>query len=269
MYSFSYAYPTPHHERAASRVVEHFARQDGVEAVLLTCSCARGKAAWDSCLDMVVLLDPEQAANRRPELEQGWTSIYPGEPVFEALLQVGPYTHVDLILTDGHFSPDRYWHGWTLGPDFFELEIGNTFAYTVPLWQRGDAFDQLKARWLPYYDEALRQERLAMVRQYCLNNLHHIPRFVERGLYFQAFRRLYDALGEFLQALFIARRTYPIAYDKWIQEQIVEILQLPALYPQLVQLLETHHLEGRELVGKAQILEELLEQYTGGEIDPS
>jgi len=84
--------------------------------------------------------------------------------------------------------------------------IGNLLTYSVPLWQGSDYFTRLKQRWLPYYDDGLRQQRLAMVRHYCLNNLHHIPLYIERGLYFQSFDRLYNAYREFLQALFIARR---------------------------------------------------------------
>lgn len=34
-----------------------------------------------------------------------------------------------------------------------------------------------------------------------------------------------------MQALFIARRTYPIAYDKWIREQVVDILGLRSSTP--------------------------------------
>lgn len=93
------------------------------------------------------------------------------------------------------------------------------------------------------------------------NNLHHIPLYVERGLYFQSFDRLYNALQEFLQALFIARRTYPIAYNKWIREQVEEILGLPELYAQLPRLLEIRHFESREIAEKAVTLERLLEAY--------
>jgi hypothetical protein len=85
---------------------------------------------------------------------------------------------------------------------------------------------------------------------------------VERGLYFQSFRRLYNAFGEFLQALFIARRVYPIAYDKWICEQIEEILGLPELYRQLPALLEIPHFESREHAVKAETLRRLLHEYT-------
>jgi hypothetical protein len=144
---------------------------------------------------------------------------------------------------------------------YVHLEIGNTLVYTVPLWQRSDYFDSLKAQWLPYYSEVLRQERLAMVRDFCVNNLDHIPLFVERGLYFQSFNRLYDAFREFLQALFISRRTYPIAYDKWIREQVEEILGMPHLYQRLPGLLEISHFESDEVARKAEELRALVEEH--------
>ena len=45
-----------------------------------------------------------------------------------------------------------------------------------------------------------------MVRTACVYDLEHALFFVRRGLYFQAFDRLYKSFQEFLQALFIARR---------------------------------------------------------------
>jgi hypothetical protein len=102
---------------------------------------------------------------------------------------------------------------------------------------------------------------LDKVRWYCLNNLHHIPLYIERGLYFQSFDRLYNAYREFLQALFIARRTYPIAYNKWIREQMEEILGLPELYAQLSHLFEIQQFEGYEIAVKAKEVEELLDKY--------
>lgn len=92
-------------------------------------------------------------------------------------------------------------------------------------------------------------------------NLDHIPLYIKRGLHFQCFHRFCDAFREFLQALFIARRTYPIAYDKWIQEQIVEILELPDLYNQLLHLFEIRNFESREILDKARILRDLLDEY--------
>jgi hypothetical protein len=139
--------------------------------------------------------------------------------------------------------------------------MGNYLAYSHPLWQGSDYWTRLKTQWLPYYDEMLRRQRLNMVRHYCLNNLHHIPLYVERGLYFQSLDRLYNAYREFLQALFIARRTYPIAYNKWIREQIEEFLELPALYSQLTHLFEIKRFESTEIADKAEEVESLLEQY--------
>ena len=100
-----------------------------------------------------------------------------------------------------------------------------------------------------------------MARKYCLNNLDHILLYIERGLHFQCFHRFYDAFREFLQVLFIAQRTYPIAYDKWIREQIVEILELPKLYDQLTRLFEMSSFESHEILDKANILKNLLDEY--------
>jgi hypothetical protein len=100
-----------------------------------------------------------------------------------------------------------------------------------------------------------------MVKEYCLNNLHHIPLYVERELYFQSFNRLYHAIGEFLQALFISKRTYPIAYDKWIEEQLCDILKLPNLYNDLVKMMEYDTFESSEHKTKAERLESLVAHY--------
>jgi hypothetical protein len=259
-----YAYPTPEHAAAADAVVAFFARRPEVDAVLLVCSCARGKATPDSCLDVTVLTAPE--ADPEP-LWDAWSAHEQAAPVFHALRQVGAFSNVDLDLVDGVFTPDPDAHGWTTGPDDFELEIGNVLAYSVPLWERNDRVERLRAAWLPYYDDDLRAERLAMVRRYCLNNLDHIPLYAPRGLAFQCLARLRMAYGEFLQALFIARRTYPIAYDKWIREQLVEILDLPEVYTQSLSLFQIEDLESDEIVAKANRLRDLLETYAASEAD--
>ena len=144
--------------------------------------------------------------------------------------------------------------GWTSGPDDFELEVGNLLAYSSPLWVTGGTFSQLQAQWLPYYGAPLRRERLAMVRGYFDNNLDHIPLYVAWRALFQAFSRFYHAFGEFLQALFIARRVYPIAYNKWVREQIEDILGLPELYVQLPRMFEIEHFESEVLAEKGAML---------------
>ncbi|MFB3895054.1 MAG: hypothetical protein ACE14V_02010 [bacterium] len=259
MHKSELQYPTPQHEQAADRIVSFFSNQDKVKAVLLTCSCARNKASIDSCLDMAILIDDKTSDTQRKKLEQQWTAFSKTDSAIVELMKTGKYSHVDLEFTDGKFAPG--YHGWTSGPDEFELAIGNLFIYSVVLWNADATFDRLKSQWIPYYSEPLRRQRLDMIAKYFFNNLNHIPLYIERGLYFQSFRRFYNAFGEFLQALFISRKVYPIAYDKWVQEQIVDILKLPELYPQLPKLFELHRFESQELLQKAKELESLFIQY--------
>lgn len=252
-------YPTIEHEQAAKAIVNFFSANAYVEAVILSGSCARGKATHDSCLDILVLAPQKILSTKKTVLERQWDNFYETEPVFKKLRKVGKYSHVDLDFIDGCFAPKP--RSWTSGPDEFELEIGNTLVYSITLFERGNRLKQLRTKWLPYYDEKLRRERLAMVLDYCHNNLDHIPLYADRGLHFQAFHRFYDAFREFLQALFISRRIYPIAYDKWIREQIEEILEMPELYLKLPRLFEIKNFESKEIVQKTRLLKSLLKDY--------
>ena len=252
-------YPTPEHQAAAEIITDFFISHYKIDAVLLVNSCTRGKATQDSCLDIVILARPDPSRSPFSDLEAGWARLENASEAIKALYKVGKYSVVHPDFIHGVFRPEE--QDETAGPDDFEVQIGNFLAYSVPLWQGSDYFAQLKAQWLPYYDEELRRHRLERVRWFCLNNLHHIRPYIERGLYFQSFDRLYNAYREFLQALFIARRTYPIAYDKWIHEQVVEILGLPELYEQLTHLFEIRKFESREIADKAIEVEELLERY--------
>ena len=173
-------YPTPEHQRAAEAIVKFFTAIPDIETVCLTCSCARGKASRDSCLDMLVLGRPEVMSTAQADIQEAWDEFYTTTPVFQKLAVVGKYAHVDLEFSDGYFVPTP--RGWTSGPDEFELTIGNYIVYSVPLYQKGDYFDELKAKWLPYYDETLCRERLLMARKFCLNNLEHIPLYIELTL---------------------------------------------------------------------------------------
>lgn len=252
-------YPTPEHEAAAEVITDFFVSNYKIDAVLLVNSCARGKATRDSCLDIVVLAKPEPTRAVLPTLEAGWQELERSSEAIKALYQTGKYSVVHPDFIHGVFTPHE--QDESAGPDDFEVQIGNFLVYSVPLWEGSDYFTELKAQWLPYYNEDLRRQRLEKVRWFCLNNLHHIPLYIERGLYFQSFDRLYNAYLEFLQALFIARQTYPIAYNKWIHEQVVEILGLPELYAQLTHLFEIKHFESHEIADKAKEVEQLLEKY--------
>jgi predicted nucleotidyltransferase len=253
------AYPTLEHQNAADTIVDFFVSNYKIDAVLLVNSCARGKATRDSCLDIVVLAKPEPSRSQLKELEAGWEKLEKSSQAIQSLYQAGKYSVVHPDFIHGVFLPRE--QDEAAGPDDFEIEVGNFLAYSVPLWEGSDYLAQLKQQWLPYYSEELRRQRLEKVRWYCLNNLHHIPLYVDRGLYFQSFDRLYNSYREFLQALFISRRTYPIAYNKWIREQVEEILELPELYAQLSHLFEISQFESHELADKAVEVEQLLEKY--------
>jgi predicted nucleotidyltransferase len=253
------AYPTLEHEKAAEVITEYFISNYKIDAVLLVNSCARGKATRDSCLDIIMLTKPDESRSSLKELEASWEEFEKSSQVIQDLYKVGKYSVVHPDFISGVFNPRE--QDEAAGPDDFEVEVGNFLVYSIPLWQGSNYFVQLKEQWLPYYNEELRKRRLERVRWYCLNNLHHVPLYIERGLYFQSFDRLYNAYREFLQALFIARRTYPIAYNKWIHEQIVEILGLPELYEQLTHLFEIKKFESHEIADKAKEVEELLEKY--------
>ena len=58
-------YPTVEHERASEAIVDFFSKSPGIGAVILTGSCAREKAAHDSCLDIVILMLPETFSTKK------------------------------------------------------------------------------------------------------------------------------------------------------------------------------------------------------------
>ena len=75
--------------------------------------------------------------------------------------------------------------------------------------------------------------------KFARNYLNHIPPYSQCSLYFQCLKRLHHAFEETFQALFIAARRYPIAYDKWIEEQVSEILGRTEFYTFFVQVVPT------------------------------
>ncbi len=247
------AYPTEAHRVAADELTALFAERPETQAVLLVNSCARGKATPDSCLDMLVLVPPPV----RDEVRPWWWEERERHPAVAALRGAGRFTDVHLGVIDGVFvRPHAYDEHEPL-----ELRVGNTLRYSVTLFERGDRLAELQSEWLPFYADDVRRERLDWCRAFCRQNLDYVPWLVGRELYFQAFARVYRTLEAFLCGLHVSRRVYPIAYDKWIREQVVENLGLPDLYPRLVRLLEVQKLESTELVDKADDLRALVAEY--------
>lgn len=253
-------YPTLAHEEATRAIVSYFQQLPETAALLLVNSCARGKATPDSCLDLVVLVAPDALAQQGAQLNANWLTFYQTDPCFAALAQAGRFAEVHLDIGDGRYAPTPR----TIddGPDSFELEVGNHLAYSVVLWERNSYATRLKQQWLPYFAEPLRQERLRQVQDACRHHLAHIPLYARRELYFAAFDRLYTSFQLFMQALFLAHGVYPIAYNKWIQEQVEEILNLPDLYRLLPGVLEVRPFTSSIVTSRAQELATLLDLYT-------
>lgn len=252
-------FPTPLHQEATETIVRYCQGLPAVDALLMVNSLARGQGTPQSDLDMVVLIPAAVLADEGSELEAQWRAFYHTDPALQRFHQSGRFAHIHLDFIDGVYTPQVWDEGG--GPDDFEIGIGNHLLYGMPLWEATSALADLKARWLPYYEESLRQDRLRMVAAACRYDLDHVPFFVGRGLYFQAFDRLYKAFQEFLQALFIAHRAYPIAYNKWVREQVAVRLGLPELYAQLPAVLEISRLEGDAILGNAEHLRGLLEEW--------
>lgn len=265
LYTPKPTYPSTLHEQAANAVVEHFRGRPHVKAILLTNSCARGKATVDSCLDMLIIHEPSMDRPAYYEMTQSLADYVAREPVFASLKRVGRFSELDPEFTDAVVQPSSFRRGPVSGPDHLELEIGNTFVYSSVLWEADSYFRDLRNGWLPYYGEELRRRKLAEALGYFRNTIDHIEPFANRGFGHSCVKRLLIGLEEFLQALFISRRIYPIAYDKHLPEQIIEILGEEALYPKLAALFEIHTLDARSLIEKGNALSDLMSVYVRGD----
>src|SRR6516164_8114584 len=253
-------FPTALHREVADLAGDFFSSHAYVDTILVVNSCARGKAVAGSDLDMAVLITPTAPSQEVQSLTVKWQEFMATQPMVHRFRSTGRFTQVHVDVFDGRMTPTVWDDGG--GPDTFEIEIGNRVAYAAPLGEVGAYFRQLQSQWMPYYEEQLRLSRLTMVREECARDLDAIPFYLNRGLYFQAFDRLYKAFQEFLQALFVARRTYPLAYNKWIREQVADWLSLPDLYQELPQILSVRSIESAELAENAETLRVLLERWT-------
>ena len=253
-------FPTKIHEDTAQSVWDYFAQIPEVDTVLVVNSCARGQAVPESDLDFAILMKPDVRPSEIKMAEAAWHKHVGSHPAFARYKQSGPHALLHLDLIDGNYNPGIMEEGG--GPDYFEIEIGNQVCYSAPLGEAGDYFRELQMKWMPYYDEELRLQRLAMTRESCEYELNHIPAYLERGLYFHSFDRLYVAFQKFLQAVFIAGKTYPIAYNKWIRLQVETWLNRPDLYRKLPSLLSVGNIESWEIQEKAIMIRELLDDIT-------
>jgi predicted nucleotidyltransferase len=251
--------PTLLHKQAIEIVSDFISKQELIDTVLLTNSCARGKAVPQSDIDFAILVRQGTRTGEITKLEKVWQQFLNSAPILLQFKSSHTHSQIHLDFINGIYEPATWDDGG--GPDFFEVEIGNHLRYSKPLAGSGDHFLELCKKWLPYYDDSLRQERLAMVKNSCSYDLDQVPFLLQRKLFFHAFDKVYKAYQEFLQALFIRNRKYPIAYNKWIKDQFYEILGLPEVYHQLTGIFSLHDIESDELSAKAAIIRKLLEEY--------
>ena len=253
-------FPTKLHQDTAELIRDYFLTVPHVDTVLVVNSCARGQAVRESDLDFAILTKPGTTPDEIINIENSWQIYFKTNPTFLKYKQSNQFAHLHLDIIDGNYTPTILEKGEPI--DYFEIEIGNQICYSAPLDTVGLYFQELQNKWLPYYDEELRLQRFKMIKDACNYDLDHIPFFMRRELYFQAFDILYKAFQEYLQVLFIANKTYPIAYNKWIKEQVVKWLKKPDLYPKLSPILSVNNIESNQTNDKAKILRELLNNLT-------
>lgn len=250
------SFPTRTHKEAAESVKDYFLSSKYVDTVLVVNSCARGQAVAGSDLDLAILVSPDATTADIQDMETAWQTYARTDRALSDYLSSGPHALLHLDLITGDYQPGQMETGGM--PDFFELEIGNQVCYSAPLGETGPFFLELRQKWLPYYDAALRSERLQMTIGSCEYDLGCIRPYIDRGLHFQAFDRLTVAFQKFLQALFISKGVYPIAYNKWIKMQVATWLRMPELYTQLPPILSISNMESYETAEKAEMLKALL-----------
>jgi predicted nucleotidyltransferase len=256
------AFPTQLHENTARLVADYFLNIPAVDTVLLVNSTARGKAVPESDLDFAILVKPGLTQTEIKNLETDWQTFSENHTVISEYKKSGPFAHLHLDIIDGQYTPGNQEAGEPI--DYFEIEIGNQICHSLPMDKAGSFYQELQKKWLPYYNEELRMRRLALSGKACRYDLDHIPYLIKRGLHFHAFDILYKAFQKYLQTLFIANKTYPIAYNKWIKEQVVEWLDMPELYPQLSTIISIPDIETDEINHKAKVLGGLLNDLTNG-----
>ena len=253
-------FPTILHQDTAELVRDYFLTIPNVDTVLVVNSCARGQAVPESDLDFAVLVKPDTTPVEIGSIETAWLNYSATHLTLLKYKKSNQFAHLHLDIIDGNYTPTILEIG--VASDFFEIEIGNHICYSAPMDNAGIYFKELQNKWLPYYNEELRLQRLTMTRDACEYDLNHIPFFIKRGLYFQAFDILCKAFQEYLQTLFIANKTYPIAYNKWIKYQITDLLNKPDLYPKLSPILSVSNIESNEINYKVKMLRELLNDLT-------
>lgn len=246
-------------------MVGYFELFPEVFAIALTGSLARGKAVIGSCIDLCFFLDKEgyealpsglKARTKAYSRMGGEVCYYDGK--VEGGIEFGDI-RVDIEFTDGKFQTGHM--SFDIVRDEFETTIGNHLVYCLPLFQRGVKYQRLRSKYLPFYSDALRKERLTGTQSEFSYKTWKTRWLASRGEYLAALETLLEAQRIFLQHLFIKERKYPIDYVKWLKEQCETILSMPELYAKLADVVEGIKLNKRGIAEKAAVLEQIMQHY--------
>ena len=270
------SFPDENYRAVLMMLVEYFREYSGVYAIVLTGSLARGKAVKGSCIDLFVFLHAKHlrllasTINSRIEAYSrlgGQVCYYEGK--IEGGIEFGD-VRVDVGFTDGSFNCSHE-YSFDITRDDLETTVGNLLVYSVLLYQEGKQFQRLKQKYLPFYDDALREIRLRGTAEEFDYKIWKTKWLAERGEYFAALEALLEAQRIFLQHLFIKERKYPIDYVKWLREQCSQILAMPELYQELAQIVDGIELAKNGILERSDLLEKLFTRYEscGASLRPS
>ena len=219
-----------------------------------------------SCIDLFVFLSKKQlrllASTITSRIEAyghlgGQVCYYEGK--IEGGVEFGDI-RVDLGFTDGNLNGGHE-NSFDITRDNLETSIGNLLVYSISLYQKGKQFQQLKQKYLPFYDNALREIRLEGTAEEFDYKIWKTRWLAERGECFAALDALLEAQRIFLQHMFIKERKYPIDYVKWLREQCSQILAMPELYQEITKIVDRIKLTKNGIFEKSKLLEKLFVLY--------
>jgi len=260
------SFPHQNYETTLTKFVDYFKENPSVFAIVLTGSLARGKAVKGSCIDVFVFLPTKHLKSLASTINSrikaysslgGQIAYYDGDA--EGGVEFGD-VRIDVGFTDGNFNYEHE-NSFDITRDNLETTIGNLFVYSIPLYQKGKRFQLLKQKYLPFYDDAPRKIRLKGTAEEFGYKIWKTMWLAERGEFFAAFDTLLEAQRIFLQHLFIKQRKYPIDYVKWLKEQCSQILTMPKLYQELIQVIDGIRLNENGILDRSEVLEKLFMQY--------
>ena len=259
-------YPNEGYKRVLAKLVAYYREYPGVYAVVLTGSLVRNKAVTGSCIDIYVFLHTKQydaLASTVSSREKTYSTLggevcYYNEQVEGGILFND--VRVDIGFTDGRFKSYAE-NSFDITRDEFETTIGNLFVYAIVLHEKGGKYQQLKKQYLPFYDDNLRKARLKGTAEEFNYKIWKTRWLAGRGELFAALEAFLEAQRIFLQHLFIKERRYPVDYVKWLKEQCSQILMMPALYQELVALIDGLEFTEEVLGERCEVLEKLFVKY--------